>query len=132
VYIAEGDLRTFVSVGPEPGKRRASTQTLGPFNSLFRGNSKRATLEWRFVKQDGKTIPFATIQRYFTSNDSGSGEVLVVTRVSPRQDCHIAYIDALANPDAIALARRVADNDARTFDCRTKPKEIGLKGRSPM
>src|SRR5262245_51022359 len=34
VYVAEGDLRQFVSVGEAPEKRRAATQTLGPFNSI--------------------------------------------------------------------------------------------------
>ncbi len=132
VYIAEGDLRTFVSVGREPHKRKAAKQTLAPFNSLFRGKSNRATLEWRFVKREGRVVPFATIQRYFTKNDSGAGEVLVVTKVTANEDCHVAHIDALANPDAIALARSVADQEARNFDCRQEPKRVGQQGRSPM
>lgn len=132
VYVAEGDLRTFVSVGRQPHKRKAAQQTLGPFNSLFQGKSQRATLEWRFVKRDGKVQPFATIQRYFTKNDSGSGQVLVITKVTPTEDCHAAYIDALANPQAIVLAREFADNEARRFDCRAEPKRVGRDGRSPM
>jgi hypothetical protein len=132
VYIAEGDLRTFVSVGRQPHRRRAAQQTLNAFNSLFRGKSQRATLEWRFVKRDGKVQPFATIQRYFTRNDSGSGEVLVVTKVTPTEDCHVAHIDALANADAIVLARAIADNEARRFDCRGEPRRVGQGGRSPM
>ncbi|MGE0765301.1 MAG: hypothetical protein AB7L90_02455 [Hyphomicrobiaceae bacterium] len=132
VYIAEEDRRTFVSVGRQPQKRRAARQTLGAFNSLFQGKSHRATLEWRFVRQDGKVQPFATIQRYFTNNDSGSGEVLVVTKVTRDEDCHVAHIDALANPQAIALARDVADNEARRFDCRSEPKRVGKRGASPM
>jgi len=132
VYIAEGDLRTFVSVGQQPQKRKAAEQTLGPFNSLFQGKSRRATIEWRFVKDDGKVRPFATIQRYFTKNDSGSGEVLVVTKITPTEDCHAAYIDALANPQAIVLAREFADHEARKFDCRSEPRRIGASGRSPM
>lgn len=132
VYVAEGDLRTFVSVGPRPEKRRAASQTLGAFNSLFRKRASRATLEWRFVKRDGKVLPYATIQRYFTSVDGRAGEVLVVTKVTASEDCHVAYIDALANPQAIALARAVADDEARTFDCKSEPKRIGKTGRSPM
>ena len=132
VYIAEGDLRTFVSVGREPQKRRAASQTLGAFNSLFRGKSNRATLEWRFVKRDGKVLPYATIQRYFTKNDTGAGEVLVVTKVTASEDCHVAYIDALANTDAIALARSVADQEARAFDCKGEPRRVGNIGRSPL
>jgi hypothetical protein len=132
VYIAEGDLRTFVSVGRQPQKRRAARQTLNPFNSLFRGSSQRATLEWRFVKRDGKIHPFATIQRYFTKNDRGSGEVLVVTKVTATEDCHVAHIDALATPQAMILARTIADTEARHFDCRSEPKRAGEHGRSPM
>jgi hypothetical protein len=132
VYVAEGDLRTFVSVGRNPQKRRAAGQTLGPFNSLFHDASQRATIEWRFVKRDGRIEPFATIQRYFTKNDAGTGEVLVVTKVTHTEDCHVAHIDALANADAIRLARDIADNEARTFDCKDEPKPAGKVGRSPM
>jgi hypothetical protein len=132
VYIAAAGLRTFVSVGSEPEKRRAALQTLDATNSLFRGTSNRATLEWRFVRRDGKVVPYATIQRYFTRSGPRSGEVLVVTRITDSEDCHVAHIDALANPDAIALARSVADKEARAFDCREKPMRIGKTGRSPM
>jgi hypothetical protein len=125
-------LRTFVSVGREPQNRKAAKQTLSAFNSLFRAKSARATLEWRFVKRDGKFVPYATIQRYFTKSDSSAGEVLVVTKVTPLEDCHVAHIDALANPDAIALARSVADTQARGFDCKQEPKRVGNAGRSPM
>lgn len=132
IYVAEGDLRMFVSVGRRPDKRKAATQTLGPFNSLFKGNANRATLEWRFVKRNGKVVPYATIQRYFTQNDTGKGEVLVVTKVTDTEDCHVAHIDALANPQAIALARKVADEEARKFDCKADPKPVGAVGKSPM
>ncbi len=132
VYIGEGDLRTFVSVGRQPEKRRAARQSLSASNSLFRGKSQRATLEWRFIKRDGKILPFATIQRYFTRNDHGSGQVLIVTKVTPTEDCHVAHIDALANPQAIVLARAIADNEARDFDCRAEPRRVGNQGRSPM
>jgi hypothetical protein len=132
VWVAEGDRRTFVSVGPEPQSRRAATQTLGASNSLFKGPSGRATLEWRIVRKSGRPVPFATIQRYYTRRDGAEGEVLVVTRVTPTEDCHVAYIDALANTDAIALARRVADTESRTFSCTREPRRVGRTGRSPM
>jgi len=44
----------------------------------------------------------------------------------------VAYIDALANAEAIALARRIADGQARSFDCRQEPRTMGEKGKSPM
>jgi hypothetical protein len=55
-----------------------------------------------------------------------------VSKVSKSETCHVAYIDALANPDAITLARQVADGRARTFDCRREPTAEGATGRSPM
>jgi hypothetical protein len=131
VFIAEGDMRTFVSVGPEPEKRRAATQTLRDFNSLFKGKRGRATLEWRIIRRDGRPVPFATIQRYFTRHDTAKSEVLVVTKVTAQEDCHVAYIDALANRDAIVLAREIADREAREFDCKREPSVRGRTGDGP-
>lgn len=132
VWIAEGDLRTFVSVGPEPAKRRAATQTLPAFNSPFAEKSTRATLEWRFDRRGGRIIPYATILRYVTRSDRAHGAALIVTRVTRSDTCQVAWIDALANPDAIAIARRIADTVARTFDCSQNPTVAGARGHSPM
>jgi hypothetical protein len=132
VYIAEGDLRQFLSVGADAEKRRAATQTLGPFNSIFERGSDRATIEWRFDRRGERQIPYAIIVRFHTSQDGRKGDVLVVSKVSATETCHMAYIDALANSDAIALARRVADLQAKTFDCRQEPHTEGATGKSPM
>ena len=132
VYVAEGDLRHFVSAGPDAEKRRAATQTLGPFNSIFERGSNRATIEWRFDRRGERQIPYAIIVRFHTSSDGRRGDVLVVSKVSASETCHVAYVDALANEDAIALARRVADERARTFDCTREPSPEGATGRSPM
>ena len=132
VYIAEGDLRTFVSVGANAEKRRAAEQTLGPFNTIFPTGTRRATLEWRFNRKGGTIIPYAIILRYYTRNDRGRGEVLVVTKVSPGQTCQVAYIDALATPEPIVLAHKIADEMARTFDCGKEPTTLGTKGKSPL
>ena len=132
VYIAEGDLRTYMAFGRNAKKHRAASQTLAPFNSVFDAAGKRATVEWRFTRRNERDEPYATIVSYTTQNDSGRGRVLVVTKVTPRQSCHVAYIDAVANPDAIAWARRVADNDARAFDCKSEPQVVGATGKSPM
>ncbi len=132
VYIADGDLRMFVSVGSAPDKRRAATQTLAAFNTLFARKTSRATLEWRFVRRNGQVLPYATIQRFFTRDDTRTGEVLVITKVTPDEDCHVAHIDALDNADAIALARSIADREARSFDCAAGPRKVGRQGKSPM
>ena len=132
VYVAEGDLRQFVSAGPEPEMRRAASQTLGPFNSIFERGSERATIEWRFDRRGDRQIPYAIIVRFHTAVDGRKGDVLVVSKVSTNETCHVAYIDALANDDAITLARQIADGRARTFDCRGEPRAEGATGRSPM
>lgn len=132
VYFAEGDLRAFVSVGPKAGTTRAATQTLRPFNSIFQGKAKRATVEWRFNRRGRQVLPYATIMRYFTTLDGKRGQVLVVSHVSAGEVCHVAYIDALANPDAIALARKIADETGHTFACTKDPGVVGKIGRSPI
>ena len=132
VYVAEGDLRQFVSVGANAEKRRAATQTLGAFNSMFEKGSTRATIEWRFDRRGERKLPYAIIVRFHTSRDGRNGDVLVVSKVSDAESCHMAYIDALANPDAIALARQIADRQAKSFDCRQEPRTEGETGRSPM
>lgn len=132
VYFAEGDLRQFVSVGANAEKRRAATQTLGAFNSIFEKGSTRATIEWRFDRRGERRLPYAIIVRFHTSRDGRTGNVLVVSKVSPSEACHVAHIDALANQNAIALARYVADKQAKTFDCRKEPATEGATGKSPM
>jgi hypothetical protein len=132
VYVAEGDLRQFVSVGMSPEKRRAATQTLGPFNSIFEAGSHRATIEWRFDRRGEQQIPYAAIIRYHTSSQAVRGDVLVVFKVMEYDTCHIAYVDALANEEPVALARRIADREARNFDCSRPPRAEGARGKSPM
>jgi hypothetical protein len=132
VYLAAGALKTYLSVGSDAEQRRAAHQTLASDNTLFEGGSERTTIEWRFVIRDGKPVPFATIVRYFTHNDSGRGEVLVITRVTDKEACHVAHIDAIATQDAIVLARRIADNRARAFNCASEPTREGAVGKSPM
>lgn len=133
VYFAEGDLRQMIGFGPNPAQRRSATQSLGPFNTIFSGK-RRPTIEWRTerVGGDGREEPFATIVRYYTSLDNAKGEVLVVTKVDARDSCQLAWIDALANPDPIALAREWAIANARRKPCPDKPEILGQRGTSPM
>lgn len=132
VFIAEGDLKSFVSVGADAQHRKAAQQTLAAANTLFQDGSHRATVEWRFVIRDEKPAPYAMIVRYFTQSQNRRGQVLVVTRVTDTEACHVAYIDAVANANAIMLARRIADEKARKFDCKSEPARIGAAGKSPM
>lgn len=132
IYVAEGDRGVYLSVGSDAEKRRAARQTLSSFNTLFDKAGQRPTIEWRFVVRDKRTVPYATIVRYFTQSAAGTGEVLVVMRVTDREACHVAYVDALANLDAIVLARRIADKVARSQPCPQEPTVQGARGRSPM
>ena len=132
VYVAEGDLRQFLSFGADAEKRRAAGQTLGPFNSIFERGGRRATIEWRFDRRGERQLPYAAIVRFHTSREGRRGDVLVVVKVGHSESCHVAYIDALANPDAISLARAVADREAKPFDCSNEPRVEGATGRSPM
>lgn len=128
IYFAEGDLRSYMSFGAKPDTRRAAKQTLAAFNTPFEQGHRRATIEWRFVERFGRQLPYATIVRYFVSRDGARGQILVVTRVTEREACHVAYVDAVSNPDAIQIARRVADEVAPGFDCKAEPSFAGVPG----
>jgi hypothetical protein len=141
IYLSEGDLRQMIAYGDNARQQRAATQTLAPFNSVFKGRSDRTIVMWRGQMQAGRFVPYASIIRYFTDEgDSGQGpgkhgQVLIVSKVGPSngtEACHVAYIDALANKSANALAVKAADELAPTYDCRKEPTVVGLRGKSPM
>ena len=120
LMVTEGDLRFSLIYGF--GAEMADGQTLGPFNRLGE------KLEWRLSNALGRWMPIATIVRYHTA-DPETGEdknqVLVVTQLVEGNTCHIAYIDALANPNANELARQAAD-ESGDFDCQSdEVKTIG-------
>jgi hypothetical protein len=145
ILFAEGDLRQFLSYGAKAREQRAASQTLGPFNSIFKDDASapakdRTTVQWRGTVQGGKFVPFATIVRYHTdTGDNGLGkrqrsQMLVVTKLGAADGadaCHVAYVDAVANKDANFLAAKAADELARSFDCRRDPVVTGLKGAVP-
>lgn len=126
VMVAEGDLRMMVSFGLTSTEEKAASQTLPPFNHL--GDK----IEWRLSNVEGGYKSFATILRYYvqrtdaeTGAETGEGQILVVTKVSPGATCQIAWIDALANPDPNELARKTADEKASDFDCANDPEIVG-------
>jgi hypothetical protein len=132
VVISEDDLRESVSAGrtrAAADKEPAAEASFGPFNSATK------TVEWRAT--DGK--PFAIIQRWHIADNTDEGKnrrpiakpLLVVTRLPPGPVCHVAYIDVKANPDANELARKAADETARSFLCgKDAVKVIGVTGRA--
>jgi len=133
VVMAIGDARLYFSYGPRAAREPAISETLAALN----GNGDR--IEWRIARErGGRRRPFATIMRWTTTvvtDDPGAengvfrGEVLVVTRLGPGGVCHVGYVDGRQNPDADELARRIADQHARTFRCgKDKPLVLGDKG----
>jgi len=122
VRLSAGDQRMRVTYGNWKDDLAAS-QTFPGFSNAYEG-----TVEWRIEKDaNGKPRPFATILRWnlttaadvekATGPIESSGRVLVVTRLGPGGVCHVGYVDARANPDANALARKIADENARSFKC---------------
>ncbi len=127
-YVAEAGGHVFVGYGPDGLKQRAFGQTLKSFNSIH------DRVEFR-VRRGAPDTPYAAILRYHTGGVAGEakGQVLVVTKLQDAEACHMAYIDALANPGSNALAQRAADAMAPAFDCsRDEPEVIGEHGKSPM
>ena len=127
VFVSAGDQRSYVSYGRLAANEPAARQTLASFNGA--GDA----IEWRAVRgKDGKLKPFATIVRFSVTKSAGDppvkGAVLVVTRLG-KPVCRVGYVDALANPDAETLARKIADEHARTFQCQgSRPIFLGEKG----
>ena len=123
VRLSAGDQRMYVTFGPRTKDNIAGTETFPGFNSVYEG-----TIEWRIEKgAGGRSRPFATILRWnlVTAEDqekatgpiTSTGRVLVVTRLGPGGVCHVGYVDARNTPDANAVARKLADERARTFKC---------------
>ncbi len=120
VRVAEGDLRMFVSYGPDADSQTAANQTLPAFNTTGE------TLEWRLA--DG--VPFATILRFHWDSDGAKGSTLVVTKLGDGDACHVAHVMATGNPNANVLAREIADGQAHSFDCkRDRIRSYGADGK---
>jgi len=136
VLLSAGDQRMYVTYGSGKQKDLAASQTFPGFNDVYEG-----TVEWRIEKTDGKARPFATILRWnvVTPDDrekatgpiKSTGRVLVVTRLGPGGTCHVGYVDAKANPDANELARKIADEKARTFKCGKDKAIVSGKVSAP-
>jgi len=132
VLIAEDDLREIVSVGRN---RRAAAEEPAAKVWFAPFNSSETTVEWRAAGAK----PFAIIQRWHIADGSDPDKqgrpntkaMLVVTRLPPGPVCHVAYVDAIANPNANDLARKAADDFARGFACgKDEVKIVGTSGRA--
>lgn len=117
LLIRDGDLRMFVSYGFDARGEVAASQTMPDFNTIGE------KLEWLIADhpQLGEQ-PVASILRYHLDRSEGfipDTQVLVITKIEPGNTCHVAYIDALANPNANVLARQTAADLVPGWDCAT-------------
>ncbi len=123
--VTEGDARMSVTFGGVGPGSLPAFQSFGTFNSL--GD----VIEWRV--EGGRS--YATILRWLLDAGEGGapGQVHVVSRLGTGQSPGrvVAYVDALANPDANILAREAADRIAPNADCSTHmPFYYGVRGPS--
>ncbi|MEQ1943830.1 hypothetical protein ABMA32_15555 [Mesorhizobium sp. VNQ89] len=119
VLIFSGDLRESVLYG-FPAKGRQVWESFSAFNSTG------PKIEWRIDTEGSTSIPFATIHRWFVSDDPDNPkkktEVLVVSKVGQigQQDgCVVGLVRASGNAGANDAARKIADDKARGFACGT-------------
>jgi hypothetical protein len=106
-------------------------------DNVVAGSSLGKTLEWRGSKERKRFAPHAAIVRVIVRDDDSevdgkfkTYDVLVVLRIGRREACLMAVIDEAANAEAASLARRTADEDARSFVCnRDRPKVLGQPSR---
>lgn len=121
VHFKEIDVRQSFSFG-HIGKEYLD----GAFESFIPFNHAGTRVEWRVAK-GGAAV--ATILRWIIENPDPKtgesvpaleGQVLVISKVAEKHNgkgCVAGYVDALANPDPNAIARRIADEVAPTFRC---------------
>jgi hypothetical protein len=129
VYVAEGDMRTFVSFGTGAERRRAANETYPSFNTIFHKQARRATVEWRVHKVSGAPKPFATILRYRVSGGESDRpkEMLIVFKLTSTESCQVAYVDANGD-SANETARHVADKQSRDLVCGAGVLRFSAKG----
>lgn len=79
-------------------------------------------IEWRF---DGNK-PMAAIQiwRFYDGDDLDEG-AYVITKIAGDAVCHMGLIDVASNENALALARKHADSEAKNFSCENDPEWLG-------
>jgi hypothetical protein len=134
VLISEDDLRESLSVGRTVAAAKREPAFRQSF-SAFNGYEDR--IEWRSVKR--ARAPFALIADWYLSDQANEDKegrptaqhTLVVFRLPPGPVCKVAYVDLKANANAQALARKAAEDVARTFNCASgRPHTIGARGRT--
>jgi hypothetical protein len=117
VIVSTGDLRESLFYGFPPSGKALAWESFSAFNSTG------PKIEWRIETGAGKSVPIATIHRWFVSDpedDAKKTEVLVVEKVGLPgigDGCAVGMVVASGSPQANETARRIADESARDFAC---------------
>ncbi len=117
VFLQYGDARESLFYGyPPAGDMAPVWESFSAFNGAGK------TIEWRLRTVGERSIPFATIHRWFVSDPEGGDDVqvLVVEKVGQpydRDGCAVAYVMATGNPGSNEKARNYADNLVDGFAC---------------
>lgn len=135
IFVYYSDARESLFYGfPPAGDRAPQWESFTAFNHAG------PTVEWRIMKGVVREIPFATIHRWFVMREPEDRiEVLVVEKVGQpgiRDGCRVGYVVATGNENANEMARRIADETARDFDCENaepavETGEVPLPAMSP-
>jgi hypothetical protein len=124
VLIGYDDARESVYYGFPSDDMTAVWESFTAFN----GSGPK--VEWRIETNGDVAIPFAAIHRRSVSNpedEKKSIEVLVVAKVAQpeeHQGCTIGLVLATGNAQANDLARKLADEKAKTFACGKDKREV--------
>lgn len=117
VILYSGDLRESVFYGFPP-------QGDHVWESFDAFNASGGKIEWRIAVDGHRRIPFAAIHRWSVNADpedpDRKTEILVVEKVGQvekHEGCAVGYVVATGNPKANETARRIADEQVRTFAC---------------
>jgi hypothetical protein len=133
VIIYSADLRESVFYGfPPAGDLAPAWESFAAFNSAG------PKIEWRVEMDGDRALPFATIHRWFVSNDPDDAEkkteVLVVAKlgqIAERDGCAVGLVVASGNPKANETARKIADEQARNFACGADERVL-VSGDVPL
>jgi hypothetical protein len=118
VIVDYDDARESLFYGFPPSAGEPLWESFSAFNATG------PKIEWRLEVEGERTVPFATIHRWFVSADPEDAdartEVLVVEKVGQPgkgEGCTVGLVVASGNPKANETARRIADEQAPGFAC---------------
>jgi hypothetical protein len=117
VILRSADARDSAFYGFPPAPDDLAWESFSAFNAVG------PKVEWRIAREGNLEVPFAVIHRSRVSDPEDAErqvEVLVVEKVGQldeRQGCAVGLVMATGNPQANETARRIADEQARTFAC---------------